>query len=84
MCLMAPGRVTAVYGSEATVLSDGRRRIASTLVEPEVRVGDWVIVAGSLIVRRLESAAAREIQDAVELASSAPSTSDHRPMGAPR
>ena len=84
MCLMVPGRITALHGLSATVETDGRRRIASTLAEPDVQVGDWVIVAGSLIVRRLDPAAAREIQDAVELASSAPSTPDQRPIGVPR
>ena len=28
------------------------------LVEPDVRVGEWVIVAGSLIIRRLDADAA--------------------------
>ncbi len=81
---MAPGRITALHGLSATVETDGRRRIASTLAEPDVQVGDWVIVAGSLIVRRLDPGAAREIQAAVELASSAPSRPDHSPMGASR
>jgi hydrogenase assembly chaperone HypC/HupF len=84
VCLMAPGRITAIHGDSATVATDGRRRVVSTLVEPDVHVGDWVIVAGSLIVRRLDPAVAREIQDAVELASSASSTVDQGRMGAPR
>jgi hydrogenase assembly chaperone HypC/HupF len=84
MCLMAPGQITAVHGSAATVLVAGRRRVASTLAEPDVQVGDWVIVAGSLVVRRLDPDTAREIQDAVELASSAPSTAERPVTGAPR
>jgi len=82
MCLMAPGRVTEVHGAEATVLIDGRRRVVSTLVEPDVHAGEWVIVAGSLIVRRLDADAAGEISDAVELASTASPSEPLQPMGA--
>jgi len=84
MCLMAPGRITAVHGAEATVEVAGRRRVVSTLVEPDVGVGEWVIVAGSLIVRRLDTDAAAEITDAVELASAAPRYESPQSMGAPR
>lgn len=84
MCLMAPGRVTAVHGSEATIEVAGRRRVVSILVEPDVRVGEWVIVASSLVIRRLDAAAAGEITDAVELASAAAPSEPPQPMGAPR
>ena len=84
MCLMAPARITEIHGSEATVEVAGRRRVVSILVEPDVRVGEWVIVAGSLIIRRLDADAAGEITDAVELASAAPPSEPLQPMGAPR
>lgn len=84
MCLMAPGRVTEIHGPEATVEVAGRRRVVSLLVEPDVQIGEWVIVAGSLIIRRLEADAAGEITDAVELASAAPPSEPLQPMGAPR
>ncbi len=84
MCLMAPARITEIHGSEATVQVAGRRRVVSILVEPDVRVGEWVIVAGSLIIRRLDADAAGEITDAVELASAAPRSEPLQLMGAPR
>ena len=84
MCLMAPGRITEIHGSEATVEVAGRRRVVSLLIEPDVHVGEWVIVAGSLILRRLDAQAAGEITDAVELASTAPPSAPLQPIGAPR
>ncbi|HXX60182.1 MAG TPA: HypC/HybG/HupF family hydrogenase formation chaperone [Candidatus Sulfotelmatobacter sp.] len=81
---MAPGRITAIHGPEATVEVAGRRRVASLLVEPDVRIGEWVIVAGSLIIRRLAADAADAITDAVELASAAPPTEPFQQMGALR
>jgi len=84
MCLMAPGRITEIHGSEATVEVAGRRRVVSLLVEPDVQIGEWVIVAGSLIVRRLDAAAAGEITDAVELASAALPSEPLESMGAAR
>ena len=83
MCLMAPGRVTAVHGPEATIEVDGRRRVVSILVEPDVRVGEWVVVAGSLVVRRLDEAAAGDITDAVKLASAAPPFTERPSARAP-
>lgn len=70
MCLVSPARVTAVDGPNATLEVDGRRRTASILLEPDVQVGDWVIVAGGAVLRRIEAAAAVEMQTAVALASS--------------
>ncbi len=84
MCLMAPGRITEIHGAEATVQVADRRRVVSILVEPHVRVGEWVIVAGSLIIRRLDADAAGEITHAVELASAAPPSETLQLMGAPR
>ncbi|HXR27750.1 MAG TPA: HypC/HybG/HupF family hydrogenase formation chaperone [Candidatus Baltobacteraceae bacterium] len=81
---MAPGRVTAVHGAEAAIEVDGRRRVVSILVEPDVRVGEWVIVAGSLVIRRLDADTASEITDAVELASAARPSEPPQPIGAPR
>ena len=50
MCLTAPARVLALDRGGATVLLGGRERRASTLVVPEVAVGDWVIVAAGTVL----------------------------------
>jgi hydrogenase assembly chaperone HypC/HupF len=69
MCLVAPAHVTAVSGDEAMLEVDGRRRVASILLEPDVLVGDWVIVAGGVVLRRIDQSAATEIQAALRRAS---------------
>ena len=50
MCLSIPGRVAALEDACARVLIGGRERRAETLLVPEVAVGDYVLVAGDLIV----------------------------------
>jgi len=54
MCVAFPGRVTDVDAVGATVDTEGRRRRASTLLLPDVAVGDWVLVAAGTIVDRLD------------------------------
>lgn len=62
MCLTVPGRVIAVDAEGATVDVDGRELRASTLLEPEVAVGDRVIVMAGAIVRRLTEAEAADLE----------------------
>jgi hydrogenase assembly chaperone HypC/HupF len=64
MCLMAPARVIAVDGSWADVEVEGLRRRASTLAVPDIRAGDWALLAAGTLVRLLDPADAREIADA--------------------
>jgi hydrogenase assembly chaperone HypC/HupF len=66
MCLTAPARVLAVDAEGATVLLDGRERRASTLVVPEVTVGDWVIVAAGTILERIDQPEAAYLAAAVK------------------
>lgn len=82
MCLMAPGRVSAVEGATATVDVEGRRRLVSILVEPDVRVGDWVVVAGGIVLRRIDASTASDMRIAVGLASSAPPSEERYARGA--
>ena len=76
MCLVSPGLVTAVDGSTASLDVDGRHRVASILLEPEVVVGDWVIVAGGAVLRRIDAPTAQSIRSALTVA--APSRSGPR------
>jgi hydrogenase assembly chaperone HypC/HupF len=62
MCLGFPGRVLAVDASGAVVDLEGRRRRASTLLVPDVAVGDWVYVAAGTIVDRIDPAEAAAIR----------------------
>ena len=54
MCLGFPGLVVAVDATGATVDTEGRRRRASTLLAPDLAVGEWVYVAAGTVVDRLE------------------------------
>jgi hydrogenase assembly chaperone HypC/HupF len=78
MCLVSPARVVAVDGPTATLEVDGRRRAASILLEPGVVVGDWVIVAGGAVLRRIAPTDADAMRSA--LARMTPDTTG----GAPR
>ena len=62
MCLTFPGEVIAMEGEDAIVRSDGRLRRASTLVLPDVAIGDRVIVAAGSIVSRLDPTEADDIE----------------------
>jgi hydrogenase assembly chaperone HypC/HupF len=79
MCLVAPGHVVALDGTIATIDVDGRRRQASTLLEPDVVVGDWVVVAGGAVLRLIDAAAASAMRTAVALASTAPPVHEEQP-----
>ncbi|HLB44696.1 MAG TPA: HypC/HybG/HupF family hydrogenase formation chaperone, partial [Candidatus Limnocylindrales bacterium] len=62
MCVGFPGQVTAVDDLGATVKTLGRERRASTLLLPDVLVGDWVYVAAGTIVERLDPVEAAAIR----------------------
>ena len=68
MCLTEPVRVLAVDGAIATVEANGKRRSVSALAVPEVRVGDWAILAAGLLIRTLEPDAAAQMTAALHLA----------------
>jgi hydrogenase assembly chaperone HypC/HupF len=75
MCLTLPARVISVDGAWAEVEIGGLRRTASTLPVPEVRPGDWGLLAAGSLVRILEPDIARQIAAAVQLA-----TTTHPPI----
>jgi hydrogenase expression/formation protein HypC len=68
MCITAPARVLAVDGDVAAVELDGRRRLASLAVLPDVVAGDWVIVGAGTVLRRLDPADAEDLTDRIETA----------------
>lgn len=68
VCLVVPGHVIDVAGLTATVDVDGRARTITTLLDPDIQVGDWVVVAASTILRRVDPADARSMREAVDVA----------------
>lgn len=66
MCIALPARVTGIDGAMATVdRGNGRQMRATTLLLPDVRVGDWVLVATGTIVERLSAEDAWQLRDAL-------------------
>jgi hydrogenase assembly chaperone HypC/HupF len=82
MCVTFPGQVVSVGPAGATVRTEGRTRQASTLLYPEVRPGEWVLVAVGTIVQRLSDEEAGAIRstllEAIDLGGGA------QPAGAER
>jgi hydrogenase assembly chaperone HypC/HupF len=62
VCIPLPGRVVEVDRLGAVVAIGGRRRRASSVLLPDVSVGDWVAVLAGTIVDRLEPDEAAEIE----------------------
>jgi hydrogenase expression/formation protein HypC len=62
MCISLPGHVERIVGNVAEVDLDGRLRKASLLLHPEVRAGDWVVVAAGTVVERLDRREAQFIR----------------------
>ena len=60
MCLAVPGRIVAAAADEATVDMQGNRLRVSTLLTPEARIGDWVLVHAGFAISTLSE------QDALE------------------
>jgi hydrogenase assembly chaperone HypC/HupF len=68
MCVSSPGRVLAVDPTGATIDLDGRVRRASTLLLPEVAVGDHVLVAAGTVIRRLDADELAELAELLAIA----------------
>ncbi len=64
MCLMMPGRVVAVEGQTCEVETAGRTDKASMMLEPDLVVGDWVLVNSGTVVRVLDEDQAAEMSRA--------------------
>jgi hydrogenase maturation factor len=81
MCLMAPVRVVAVEpGSCLVEVGDHVERVATLpLAGDGPSVGDWLVVAGSLAIRRLEPDQARLVTEAVDRARGSSTDEPHRP-----
>lgn len=59
MCVAAPGEVVTVRADEAEVIVSGRRRRVSTLLVPDVAVGEFVLISSGMITDRLSEEEAR-------------------------
>lgn len=55
MCLAVPAQVKACDGNEAVVDLHGNRVRVSTLLVPEVKDGDWVLVHAGFAIQKLNA-----------------------------
>jgi hydrogenase expression/formation protein HypC len=67
MCLMAPVRVVSVDGTLCEVEIGGRVDAVSMMLEPDLQVGDWVLVNSGTVVRRLDPDQAEEMTQALSM-----------------
>ncbi|MEE8369649.1 MAG: HypC/HybG/HupF family hydrogenase formation chaperone [Dehalococcoidia bacterium] len=55
MCVAVPGKVVAIGPEGATVRVGQRTRRASTLLFPDLRAGEYVLVSSGTVVDRLST-----------------------------
>jgi hydrogenase assembly chaperone HypC/HupF len=79
MCLMAPARVVSLDGTRCEVELGGRVDQASMLLEPDLEVGDWVLVTSGTVVRRLDPDQAADMTAAIAFLYAADDGSDGAP-----
>lgn len=60
MCLAVPGQVVELQDGEAVVDFQGNRMSVSTIMTPEVKPADWVLVHAGFAITILPEAEARE------------------------
>ena len=60
MCLAVPAKIVDLVETTATADLHGNRISISTLLVPEVTVGDWVLVHAGFAIQRLDQAEAEE------------------------
>ena len=68
MCLDFPGHVIERDGDVAVVECTGRRRRASTLLFPDLAVGDCVYVAFGTVIERLDEETGQRINHELAIA----------------
>ncbi|MGO9754384.1 MAG: HypC/HybG/HupF family hydrogenase formation chaperone [Solirubrobacteraceae bacterium] len=66
MCFSLPGEVVQMRGPAALVQTAGVRRWCNSLIFPELRVGDRVLLHAGLVVQVLTAQEAREAELAFE------------------
>ena len=58
MCLAVPAQVVERRGDEAVVDLHGNRVCVNTLMVPQAREGDWVLIHAGFAIQRLDEAQA--------------------------
>jgi hydrogenase expression/formation protein HypC len=66
MCLAIPGRIDRLTNDQAEVVIGTNRYDVCTVLTPEVRVGDWVLVHAGYSITQLDEQDARETYALIE------------------
>lgn len=54
MCLSVPGKVEKLIGSKAIVDFGGSKREVSSMLFPDIKIGDYVLVHAGFIIQKLD------------------------------
>ncbi len=60
MCLAVPARIVSLDGTDAVVELHANRVKVSTLLSPEAKVGDWVLIHAGFVIQLLDEQTAME------------------------
>lgn len=60
MCLAVPGRILECGGEDAVVDLLGNRLKISTVLTPEAKVGDWVLIHAGFAITQIDESDALE------------------------
>lgn len=60
MCLAVPARIVELQDDMATIEVDGVRRSVSTLLVPDLELGDYVITHAGFALQRVDEEQAQE------------------------
>ncbi len=60
MCLAVPGKLIKCEGAEALVDLHGNQLRISTVLTPEAKTGDWVLVHAGFAIQQLDEKEAQE------------------------
>ncbi len=89
MCLAIPAKLIELKGDQGVVDLHATRLPVNTLLIPEAKVGDWLLVHAGFAIQRIDSRAAAQtwaaLRDLAEAAEeSPPAGAADRPDAAPR
>lgn len=65
MCLAVPGKIVAIEGDIATV-DYGEERRDAALVGQDLKLGDYVIVQGKIIIQHVPEEEAQQFYDLIQ------------------
>ncbi len=66
MCLAVPALLVEVEGSQGVADLHGNRAPVSTVLVPEARAGDWILVHAGFAIQRLDTEEAQRTWDVLD------------------